>query len=429
MSTSTCKHIYKVKSLAAVALIFMAAGCTSINSTSFSNMSSAYREVIESYSNDNILLNVVRTSKNMPLSFLDIPSVIGTGNVLANAGASTTQSVGTVATPPSVSSGNIGLAVSSGFTFTQASLDNAQFMQSFLKEIPLSVLGMKGSERLLPRAVSYTLLIESVELRTNNTIVRRFNNDPLDPNYSEFQDLLYLLIEAGLTVENAQTKVPIGPVLDKSILTKSIDSWGAATVENLAKGIFTLDKVGAPNSGQYQLSQNITSQRVCVNKDRAQELLGNKLSSDSYCKDSPHFPKSDVNYSKAIKSFSSVYPNAKNMELVIGIRSPANVFDFLGAVLNAQYLGDGSKEVMIKPSKSVFDSYNERYKSPHPLFKVYKNQAINDPAATVSYKGVTYAISDSDDSYSKDVMEFMSTLVTICKIPGAIPPSPAVIVR
>ena len=430
MSTSTCKHIYKVKSLAAVALIFMAAGCTSINSTSFSNMSSAYREVIESYSNDNILLNVVRTSKNMPLSFLDIPSVIGTGNVLANAGVTSYQAgVPSGAAPPTSTTGSIGLAVNSGFTFTQASLDNAQFMQSFLKEIPLSVLGMKGSERLLPRAVSYTLLIESVELRTNNTIVHRFNNDPLDPNYAEFQDLLYLLIEAGLTVENSQTKVPIGPLLDKSVLTKSIDSWGAATVENLAKGIFTLDKVGAPNSGQYQLTQNITSQRVCVNKDRAQELLGNKLSSDSYCKDSPHFPKSDVNYSKVIKSFSSAYPNAKNMELVIGIRSPANVFDFLGAVLNAQYLGDGSKEVMIKPSKSVFDSYNERYKSPHPLFKVYKNQSINDPAATVSYKGVTYAISDSDESYSKDVMEFMSTLVTICKIPGAIPPSPAVIVR
>ena len=429
MFTSTCKHIYKVKSLAAVALIFMAAGCTSINSTSFSNMSSAYREVIESYSNDNILLNVVRSSKNMPLSFLDIPSVIGTGNVLANAGASTTQSAGTLATPPAVNSGNIGLAVSSGFTFTQASLDNAQFMQSFLKEIPLSVLGMKGSARLLPRAVSYTLLIESVELRFNNTIIHRFNNDPMDPNYVEFQNLLYLLIEAGLTVENSQTKVPIGPVLDKNVLTKSIDSWGASTVENLAKGVFTLDKVEARNSGQYQLMQNITTQRVCVNKDRAQELLGNLLSTSSYCKESPHYPKSDVSYAKVLKSFSSAYPNAKNMELAIGIRSPANVFDFLGSVLNAQYLGDGSKEVMIKPSKSVFDSYNERYKAPHPLFKVYKNQSIQDPAATVSYKGVTYMISDSDESYSKDVMEFMSTLVTISKIPGAIPASPAVLVR
>lgn len=392
-------------------------------------MSSAYREVIESYSNDNILLNVIRSSKNMPLSFLDIPSVIGTGNVLANAGVSSFQSVQTGSTPASSTTANVGLAVNSGFTFTQASLDNAQFMQSFLREIPLSVLGMKGSERLLPRAVSYTLLIENVELRNNNIIVHRFNNDPLDPNYRDFQNLLYLLIESGLTVENVQSKVPVGPVLDKNILTKSIESWGAVTVENLAKGILTLDKVGSINSGQYQLMRNISSHRVCVNKGRAQELLGNILSAESYCKDSPVYPKSDANYSKIIKAFTAEYPNEKNMELVIGIRSPGNVFDFLGSVMNAQFLDDGSKIVMIQPSKSVFDNYNERYKKPHPLFKVYKNENIPDPAATVVYKGVTYAISDNDESYSKDVMEFMSTLVTISKIPGAIPASPAVVVR
>ena len=425
------KNLYiKIKSLAIFGLASLMAGCTSINSTSFSNMSSAYREVIESYSNDNILLNIVRSSKNMPLSFLDIPSVIGTGNVLANAGVSGFQAGTPYGVSPANSvTGNIGLAVNSGFTFTQASLDNAQFMQSFLKEIPLSVLGMKGSERLLPRAVSYTLLIESVELRNNNAVIHRFNNDPLDPDYHEFQNLLYLLIESGLTVENSQTKIPVGPVLNKNMLAKSIDSWGSATVENLAKGIFTLDRVGGLNGSQYQLMQNSTSQRVCVNKGRAQELLGNILSADSYCKDSPHYPKSDSNYAAVIKSFTSAYPNAKNIELVIGIRSPANVFDFLGSVLNAQYQGDGSKTVMIKPSKSVFDSYNERYKDPHPLFKVYRNQSINDPAAIVTYKGVTYSISDNDESYSKDVMEFMSTLVTVSKIPGAIPASPAVVVR
>jgi tripartite-type tricarboxylate transporter receptor subunit TctC len=90
---------------------------------------------------------------------------------------------------------------------------------------------------------------------------------------------------------------------------------------------------------------------------------------------------------------------------------------------------DGSKMVMIKPSLSVFDTYNERYKDAQPLFKIYKNQSVISPVATVKYKGVTYSIADDDQSYSKDVMEFMSTLVTVAKIPGAIPPSPAVIVR
>lgn len=419
----------KISTLVAIVALVMTSGCTSINSTSFSNMSSAYREVVESYSNDNILLNIVRSSKNMPLSFLDIPSVIGTGNVLANASVSTTQSAGTFSVPPSAVTGLAGLTVNNGFTFTQASLDNAQFMQSFLKEIPLSVLGLKGTERLLPRAVSYTLLIESIELRSNNSIVHRFSNDPLDPNYQDFQNLLYLLIEAGLTVENKLVKTPLGPPLEEKLLTKSLESWGSTTVDNLAKGIISFEKVNVRNKDAYQLVRNDFRPRVCVNEVRAKELLGNLLSSEAYCTDSPKYPKTDINIPNIIQTFIKFYPKAKNMELVIGIRSPGNVFDYLGAVLNAQLMNDGSKIVMIKPSISVFDSYNERYKNAQPLFKVYRNQSITNPVATVNYKGITYSIADDDDSYSKDVMEFMSTLVTVAKIPGAIPPSPAVIVR
>ena len=419
----------KISTLIATVALVLTSGCTSINSTSFSNMSSAYREVVESYSNDNILLNIVRSSKNMPLSFLDIPSVIGTGNVLANASVSTTQSVGTFSVPPSAVTGLAGLTVNNGFTFTQASLDNAQFMQSFLKEIPLSVLGLKGTERLLPRAVSYTLLIESIELRSNNSIVHRFSNDPLDPNYQDFQNLLYLLIEAGLTVENKLVKTPLGPPLEEKLLTKSLESWGSTTVDNLAKGIISFEKVNVRNKDAFQLVRNDFRPRVCVNEVRAKELLGNLLSSEAYCTDSPKYPKMDINFPNIIQSFTKFYPKAKNMELVIGIRSPGNVFDYLGAVLNAQLINDGSKMVMIKPSTSVFDSYNERYKNAQPLFKVYRNQSITNPVATVNYKGMTYSIADDDDSYSKDVMEFMSTLVTVAKIPGAIPPSPAVIVR
>jgi len=420
----------KITTLIAISILGLTSGCTSINSTSFSNMSAAYREVVESYSNDNILLNIVRSSKNMPLSFLDIPSVIGTGNVLSTAGLTSYQAgVPSSALPPTSTTGNVGLTVNNGFTFTQASLDNAQFMQSFLKEIPLSVLGFKGTERLLPRAVSYTLLIESIELRSNNSIVHRYSNDPLDPNYQDFQNLLYLLIEAGLTVENKLVKTPLGPPLEEKLLTKSLESWGSTTVDNLAKGIISFEKVNVRNKDAYQLVRNDFRPRVCVNEVRAKELLGNLLSSEAYCTDSPKYPKTDINFPNIIQTFTKFYPKAKNMGLVIGIRSPGNVFDYLGAVLNAQLMNDGSKMVMIKPSTSVFDSYNERYKNAQPLFKIYRNQSVTNPVATVKYKGLTYSIADDDDSYSKDVMEFMSTLVTVAKIPGAIPPSPAVIVR
>jgi hypothetical protein len=71
--------------LGMAAVVAVLSGCGATNSTTFRSMSAAYREVVESYSNDNTLINVVRASQKMPVSFLDIPSIMGTGNVSANA--------------------------------------------------------------------------------------------------------------------------------------------------------------------------------------------------------------------------------------------------------------------------------------------------------------------------------------------------------
>lgn len=421
------KKTYKISRLFSSLLAIGLVGCTSINSTSFNNMTSAYREVVEEYTNNNILLNIVRSSKNMPMSFLDIPSVIGTGNVLTNAGATTSQSAGSAVTPPSIFGGSLGLTVNNGFTFTQSSLDNSQFLGSFLKEIPLNVLGFKGTERNLPKAVSYSILIESIELRSKNVLIYRFNNDPLDSRYAEFQEALYLLIEAGLTVENASIKTPLGPPLASANLNQSLNSWGTSVVDEMAKGNFSLDKTTINGKELYQLSRNDRRMKVCVNKYRAQELLGDILSQAAFCQDSPKLSKSILKVSSLIQKLIEPYRNGENVELVIGIRSPGNAFDFLGSVLNAQYSGDASRLVMIRAANSNHESIGDAPE--RPLFKIYKNMSINSPVATVSYKGVTYAVSDDDGSYTKQVLEFMSTMVTMAKIPGAIPASPAVIVR
>ena len=419
----------KIIHVAVLSVIGLATGCTSINSTSFDNMSSVYRQAVEEYGNNNILLNIVRASKDMPMSFLDMPSVIGTGQVTATAGVSATQSAGTNSVPPSITGGSLGLTVNNGFTFSQGSLDNAQFMSSFLKEIPLGVLGFRGTERLMPKAVTYSLLIESVEFHYNNAVVRRFNNDPLDPNYADFQQVLYTLIEAGLTVENATFKTPIGPAFESSHLSKSLDSWGAPVIDGLSKGSLSFEKVKVKGRELYQLTRNDVKTRACVNKFRSEQLMGNLLGESAFCQDTIMHPRTDEKYTSVMRNLIGNKAGNKTFEMVIGIRSPGNTFDFLGAVVNAQFGLNGAKEVMIQPSSSVIDSYNQHFKAPHALFKVYKNENISNPVASVSYKGVTYALSDDDDSYSKQVMEFMSTLISVAKIPGAIPQSPAVIVR
>lgn len=427
-----------MKAVAVLCLLFSLSACTSVTSTSMTNLSSAYRSVIEQYSNENILLNVVRSSRNMPMSFLDIPSVVGTGSVVTEASANVnvlSRDPGTFGgffAPGAGSSvgASAGMAVNNGFTFTQASLDNAEFMKSFLRQIPVGVVGFRGTQQLLPRAVSYTLLIESVELQSKGNVVSRFQNDPDDPNYQSFQDLLYVLIESGLTVESIPKKIPIGPALLHTEISKTLETLGQPLLNGLTTGGVVIDKVPGANPARYQINRIEEKTVLCVNRYRAHELLGNLLSPDAYCVDSPKYVReNNQGFRRIVGDFAKNFPEQKDMALVITLRSAANVFNFLGRVVRAQLDPVDPKTVMIQPGTGVLDPYNKRYYQPEPLFKVYKNAKLQHSVATVSYGRDVYQVADEDDSYSKQVLEFMSSLLTVSKIPGAIPSSPAVIVR
>ena len=139
------RNNYSIKSFClALALPVLVTGCgmTGTGSVSFQAMSNSYREVLESYANDNILINVIRASEQLPMSFLDMPSVIGTGSVSASVGIGTnimSTNPASVAGFFSSSAANVGtyyapnasLGVNNSFNFTQSSLDNQSFMQSF----------------------------------------------------------------------------------------------------------------------------------------------------------------------------------------------------------------------------------------------------------------------------------------------------------
>ncbi len=418
-------------------VLLIASGCTSINSTSMTNLSSAYREVIEQYSNENILLNIVRSSKNMPMSFLDIPSVVGTGNVITDGSLSSNIISSNPTTfegffspyKGSASTAKVGITVNNGFTFTQSSLDNAEFTKSFLKNLPVSLVGFKGTQQLLPRAVSYSLLIESIELQTKGNVVSRFQNSPNDPQYKSFQDLLYVLIEAGLTVETNKTKTPIGPPLLREEMARTFDNFGQSLITGMASGGVVVDKIEGSSPPLYQLHRVEEKSTMCVNKYRARDLLGELLSPAAFCTDSPQYDRSDSNFRESIANFTKNFPEQKNMTLVISLRSAGNIFNFLGRVVQAQFDQADPKMINLIPAAGVLDPFNKRYYTSQPLFKLHKNSGLNNAVASVSYKGDTYQIEDEDNSYTKSVLEFMSSLLSASKIPGSIPPSPTVIVR
>jgi hypothetical protein len=403
-------------------------------------MSSAYREVVETYSNDNILINIVRASQKMPVSFLDIPSIMGTGNVSAGAGMS---AVAYGADPGSVSgffqpysgskglasfSPNVSLSVSGGYTFTQSSLDNGTFMKPFLSPIQPEIVGFLTANQAAPKSVLFTLVIESIDIvNENKEVMFSFVNDPGSSEYEKFQRALYILVAAGLTVEQVPLKIPMGPEMDEATMRASMGMFAAA----IASGV-TVDEINTPGRPKkYRLIRLMAQSKLCLNKTDGEVLFGQSLSPTMYCQQ--QF-KSNV-ASRTATALSSLLQGSqdrtqKNLLVNIKLRSTRNVFDFLGEVVALQNAEKSTVVKMFNPDLlNAGPNVNLTDYPPVPLFVVRKNERLSNTFTSLSYRGDTYALPDDSQSFTKDVMVLLSQLLTLNKISGSIPPSPAVLVK
>ena len=170
-------------------LLFLMSGCTAINSVSFHNMSTSYRDLVEQHNNDNILVNIVRSSKTLPMSFMDISSVYGNGSVSPSMSVGgnyypvNAQSIGGsfISLPGATTNNSIGINVSNGFTFTQNSLDNMQFMRAFLNPLGKEFLEFRGTTEFIPKELYLTLLMGGIELNSaDGSKAIKLINNPLD---------------------------------------------------------------------------------------------------------------------------------------------------------------------------------------------------------------------------------------------------------
>ena len=424
------------------ALLAVISGCGSPNSTSFRSMSHAYREVVESYSNDNILINIARASKKMPVSFLDIPSIMGTGSVSADVGLSATVYSGN---PGSLGgflqpwAGAVGLAnyiptaslsVSGGYTFTQSSLDNATFMRPFLLDIKPEIVAYLTSNHAAPKSILYSLLVSSIDVvNDKREVVSSFVNDPSSKDYLGFQRALYILVAAGLTAEPTFVKMPMSPILDEKLAR---DSFGML-VGALAAGV-TLDEVSQPGRPkQFRLIKLMPDWRLCLNKTDGEVLFGKSLSPENYCTQSYKSTTAQRTATelRALLSDSSD-SGLKNLSIKVNLRSTRNIFDFLGDIVAMQNAENPHIVKVFNPELlNASDSAKVSDFPPVPLFVMQKNKSVGKPLASLNYRGDTYTVPDHDisESFTKDVIVLLSQLLTLNKISGSIPPSPSVLVR
>ncbi len=419
----------KLLLLSGISVSLLMGGCTLTGSASFKDMSSAYRGVLEDYSNDNILLNVVRASRMMPLSFLDMPSVVGTGSVQAGAsigGSITSVNPSTLGGYFSAATGSYSpaaqLAVTNGFNFTQSSLDNAAFETSFLTRIRPDVIANLASNEVVSKSIMYSMVIESIEARDSEgkTTLKLVNN-PYSANYSEFQRGLYLLIKGGLSTEVVAEKMPLTGPMDTTALNANMLGVSSLLAQ---PGVMLVPTTG-PGAGAkyYQVMRMSPSTRVCLQKESATEFLNFRLSSAAFCSTSAGAP---VNVDAAYKALPE-------RSLVVNFRSPRNIFDYLGALVNLGNDPKNPKIIKIAPAEAVPDSLNikeiESYAK--PMFVVEKNQGAlaSKPLISINYAGDSYTVPASDENFSKEVIVILSQILSLAKVAGAIPASPAVLIK
>lgn len=422
--------------LVSVAAVISLTGCAPTGSTSFRDMTSAYRSVLEDYANDNVLLNIIRSAKMMPLSFLDMPSVIGTGNVSVSAGVTGTVMSNAPNSVPgffSAAAGSsygpsAGLTVNSGFNFTQSSLDNAQFMTAFLSDIRPEVVASLTNNQVGPKSILYSLVIDSIELRDkNNLVIFKKVNNPYLPDYEDFQLTMYTLIQAGLSTEVVPQKQIVSAPMTAEALNRNV--LAAVTAQNQPGSMVVPVKSGGTTL--YQLVRMMPMTRMCLNRQMEQNTLGGMFADSAYCNSSSTGIIPNTSLPSATVDALKRAGVQKDSILVIKLRSTRNVFDFLGTLVNLQNQDPprhikvvNSDDFALKPDLR-FDSHAVGY----PLLIVDKGNTPGKVLTSVRYQGDTYGVPADSQSYTRQVLALVSQLLTLNKVPGSIPSSPAVLIK
>ncbi len=406
--------------------ILLLQGCSSTN-PSFSDMSQSYQNLMESYNLNSTLLNVVRASKNRPLSFLAIPSITGTGSINESAGLSANILSSLPSTVGGFFSAGAGTYYTGGaqatlgrsFTFTQSSMDNAEFQRQILTPISLETINYFNS-RHTNKELLFSMTLSAIEIKYPNQAPEIYNNYPDSRSYGEFQNLLHRLVQNGLSTQMLETKENIGPLMPKIFRNKEVFQYlDAKDKQNLS-----LEEVSTLDGTRFQLVQTHRKANICfVRNADAQEVIA-EFGDSFFCFN--HFDAYDKKKKYAALNESTNEHHHKTSIRFI-TRSNHEIFDYLGAILRAQ----------IKNPENI-PSINNKTPSTDdvpliikniPILVIEKNKSSSKALATTAYDDDVYSIPVENNGYSAVVVNLLSQLLALNRVPGSIPPSPAILIK
>lgn len=403
-------------------LVALLGGCTSTLTPDFGQMSSKYANTLEQYQINMIFHNIIRSAGNRPVSFLDMPTINGSGSIGVTPSVSALFSGGAIpynasynviqgglsAATPSAS-----LTLNNTFNFTQSSLDNAVFWKGYLNELPVETVKYFEHNHI-PKEVFLSLVVDEIQIVQPNGNTKTFINNPLRPDYPEFLKQLYSLIDEGIGATLIPAIQEIGPPMT---IDHFRPKFGEKGLEFLKESGITLRKVDGPLKYQFQPIQMTKEYKLCVNTNKYENYIAQQYAKGLYCKEtlSEEIHKQD--------------PAKKNQpKLNLRIRSTNNVFEFLGQVVKAQ-LAEKPYLLTLPPTSTTFNNKHDKINQ-YALLVVEKDKPSKQPFSMIEgLDGDTYSIPSENNGYSALSIKLLAQLMSLQKIPGSIPASPSVLLK
>jgi hypothetical protein len=388
------------------------AGCTGPITPDFMEMSTKYANLLETYQINMMFTNIMRASFQEPLSFLDMPNVNGSGTI------TNSPSVNSVFATPSIV-GKLGsvatnwiMSFGNSFTFTQSSLDNATFWKGMEAEIGIESVRYFLHNHI-PREVAFSLAIDEIQIQYPDGTTKSFINNPLRPEYPIFQAELYKLLNLGLTIAPNEILVQVGGPMSELQLASFYSTNATVSPEGERIEIKMVSNKPIKLYQRYKTSKNF---RLCIPRGANNKEAESSYGADFFC---------EARSSNNIKTVTS----SPSPKLNIHIRSTRNIYYFLGQVATAQLREKNPYLVTLPPTPSTFNG-KDGESNQYALLVINKNIESKNPFASYeALDGNAYTIPRANNGYSSIMIDMLTQFQTLAKVPGSVPPSPAVILR
>jgi hypothetical protein len=366
----------------AISLVGFWAGCAMLPKEKLASSTTDYNLVVEKVQNEMLLLNVVRASKRRPMYFTGFNLLRGslsysfqTGAITIPFGKIGTGLNGAYSIAPSVS-------YSASPSFDLIVWDNKEFTAGIMTPVSMDTVYYYLVKLGWPKEMLLHLLVERIELYSNDKKLATYENDPENrKKFEEFQAKLRDLLKCRFV--SRERSEPIGPRLQAK------DIQDLKQLIEVQKAGLTLNSVTEGNIEWYQLSSKKTDYFYSCGAENESEVSTYHIT--------------DV-------KGQSLSGNENKQEYRIFLRSPEGILYYLGEILRSEV--DKGYVPMIEVCES---------RPTVPLFVVSKSGGDDSlPIVSVDYEGTKYSIpgnlaTDVDDGCRGDrsmqVLTFVSQLI------------------